>query len=230
MQTMDGETALKYARSRETTSDFDRAARQQIILLAVRSQLMSANTLTNPKKIAELTGIVGDHVRMDLSLTDLQHLLEIVQSIDQSQIVTKVLDNGPTGPLKSISDGGYYLVPKTGNFTEVQRIAHELFTDPNLTKEQAKIEILNGTGEAGTARELQLDLEALGYTIVSIDKTETTSKTVFSDYTGGKVPFTARFLSDRLGVSVTPATRPAGSAADLVLVLGQDYKPVNLAP
>ncbi|MEK7184363.1 MAG: LCP family protein [Patescibacteria group bacterium] len=230
VQEMDGETALKYARSRETTSDFDRAARQQIILLAVRDELMSANTLANPKKIGELIGIVGDHVRMDLSITDLQHLLEIVQTIDQSQVVTKVLDNSATGPLKSISDGGYYLVPKAGNFSEVQRIAHELFTDPNLTKEQAKIEILNGTGEAGSARELQLDLQALGYTIISIDKTDTTPTTVLTDYSGGKVPFTARFLSERLGLPVTATLRPAGTAADLRLVLGQDYKPVNLTP
>ncbi len=230
VQTMDGETALKYARSRETTSDFDRAARQQLILLATRDKLMSANTLTNPQRIGELIGIVGDHVRMDLSLTDLQHLAELVQAIDGSQVVTKVLDNGPTGPLKSISDGGYYLVPKTGNFSEIQRIAHELFTDPNLAKEQAKIEILNGTGSAGAARELELDLEALGYTIAKIDTTETTTTSTLTDYSGGKVPFTARFLSDRLGISATAAARPAGSTIDLRLVLGQDYTPVNLTP
>lgn len=230
VQTMDGETALKYARSRETTSDFDRAARQQLIILAARDKLMSANTLTNPKRIGELIGIVGDHVRMDLTLTDLQRLAELIQAIDGSQVVTKVLDNGPTGPLKSISDGGYYLVPKAGNFSEVQRIAHELFTDPNLVKEKAKIEILNGTGSAGAARELELDLEALGYTIVKIDTTETTAVSTLSDYSGGKVPFTARFLSDRLGIAVTAGKRPADSSADIRLILGQDYKPVNLTP
>jgi LCP family protein required for cell wall assembly len=229
-QTMNGTVALKYARSRETTSDFDRAARQQQILLAVRGKLISANVLANPQKISELSGILGDHVRMDLTLTDLQHLLEIVQNIDQSQIVTKVLDNGPDGPLKSISDNGYYLVPKTGNFKEIQRIAHELFTDPNLTKEQAKIEILNGTGEAGKAQELKLDLEALGYKIVSIDKTDTATTTTLADYTGGKVPFTARFLADRLHAKLSVATRPAGTTADLRLILGTDYQPVNLTP
>lgn len=229
-QTMNGLLALKYARSRETTSDFDRAARQQLILLAVRSKLISANTLANPQKISELTSILGDHVKMDLSLTDLQHLMEIVKDVDQNQIATKVLDNGPDGPLKSLSDNGYYLVPKTGNFKEIQRIAHELFADPNLTKEQAKIEILNGTGEAGKAQELRLDLEALGYKIISIDKTDKIATTTLYDYSGGKAPFTARFLTDRLHAKLTTATRPVGSTADLRLVLGDDYQPVNLTP
>lgn len=229
-QTMNGLVALKYARSRETTSDFDRAARQQQILLAVRSKLLQANVLANPQKINELAGILGDHVRMDMSLTDVQHLLEIVQGIDQTQIVSKVLDNGPDGPLKSISDNGYYLVPKSGNFKDIQRIAHELFTDPNLAKEKAKIEILNGTGEAGTAHELELDLEALGYTISSIDTTDKTATTTLYDFTGGTVPFTARFLTDRLHAVLTQRTRPAGTTADLQLILGTDYKPTDLAP
>ena len=229
-QKLNGTTALKYARSRETTSDFDRAARQQQILIAVRDKVLSANVIGNPQKMSELTAILGDHLKMDLSLTDIQHMFEIVKSIDQNQIVTKVLDNSPDGPLKSISDGGYYLIPKTGNFKEVQRIAHELFTDPNLTKEQAKIEILNGTGEAGKAKELQLDLAALGYTIVSIDTTPTTDKTTLSDYTAGKVPFTARFLTDRLHAALITATRHAGTTADLRLVLGTDYQPTDLTP
>ncbi len=138
-QTMNGLTALKYARSRETTSDFDRAARQQLIILAVREKALSANVLANPQKLSELAGILGDHVRMDMTLTDVQHLLEIVKDIDRSQVVSKVLDNSADGPLMSVSENGYYLVPKTGNFKEVQRIAHELFTDPNLVKERAKI-------------------------------------------------------------------------------------------
>ena len=230
VQAMNGRVALKYARSRETTSDFDRAARQQQILLAVRTKLTSANVLANPQKISELSQILGDHVRMDLTLTDLQHLLEIVQGIDQTQIVNKVLDNSPDGPLKSISDGGYYLVPKSGNYTDIQRIAHELFTDPNLTKEQAKIEILNGTGEAGKAHELQLDLQALGYKIVSIDSTTKTNTTILYDYSGGKVPFTTRFLADRLHVSLTTAAKPDGSTVDIRLVLGADYQPPNLTP
>lgn len=224
IQTLNGKTALKYARSRETTSDFDRAARQQQLLLAVREKLTSLGFLTNPAKISETLTILGEHVVTDLSATDMTRLAQIAKDVDTSQTVTKVLDNSADGPLTSISDGGYYLVPKTGNFKEVQRIAHELFTDPYLVKEQARIEILNGTGSTGVARELELDLEALGYTIVSIDTTDAAPTTTLRDFTGGKVPFTSRFLADRVKATVKNETRPADkTTVDLQLILGQDY-------
>lgn len=42
---MNGEQALYYARSRKTTSDFDRARRQQRVLLAIRNRVLDANLL-----------------------------------------------------------------------------------------------------------------------------------------------------------------------------------------
>jgi len=220
----DGETALKYARSRETTSDFDRAARQQQIMLAARDKLLSLGIMTNPVKITELINIVGDHMKTDITATEMKQFAQYAKNIDTSNIVTKILDNSTDGPLKSISDGGYYLVPKAGDFSEVQRIAHELFTDPYLKREQAAIEILNGTGDAGQALQLEQDLQALGYTIASIDKTDVTARTTVTDYSHGAAPFTVKFLSGRLGVSASIATPPSGtSGIDVRIVLGQDY-------
>lgn len=48
---MDGETALKYARSRYTTSDFDRSERQKLVIRAIKDKALSLGVLTNPKKI-----------------------------------------------------------------------------------------------------------------------------------------------------------------------------------
>lgn len=42
---MNGEQALYYARSRKTTDDFDRARRQQRVLVAVRNRVLSANLI-----------------------------------------------------------------------------------------------------------------------------------------------------------------------------------------
>src|SRR6266705_2932054 len=42
-QQFDGERALEYARSRETTSDFDRSRRQQLVMLAIRQRAFSLN-------------------------------------------------------------------------------------------------------------------------------------------------------------------------------------------
>ena len=46
---MDGELALKYARSRKTTSDFDRADRQQDLLYAIKEQALNTTFDDNIK-------------------------------------------------------------------------------------------------------------------------------------------------------------------------------------
>lgn len=231
VQEMSGKTALKYARSRQTTSDFDRAQRQQQILVAFRDEALSANVLTNPKKLTDMLNILGDHIRTDMSVSELQRLFGIVKDVNSGNVISKVLDNDADGPLKSVNEGGYYLVPKAGDFSEVRRIAYELFTDPYLVKENARIEILNATGTVGRAGELELDLKSLGYNIVSIDRTDEQAETVLYDYTDGKMPFTVRFLEERLGAKVTKATRPTDAQdVDLRLVIGSSYKPMELRP
>lgn len=226
VQQMSGETALKYARSRETTSDFDRAARQQEILFAIEQKALSINVLANPQKLTSILDILGEHVRMDLSAQDMQRLFTFVKDLNRDRITNTVLDNSADGPLKTVNDGGYYLVPKTGNYKEIQRIAHSVFTDPYLKKEAAGVEIINATGAAGAAKDLQLDLESRGYTVTDVDTAETTATTTLYDYSNGSAPFTAKLLSERLGVTVTPATRPTDvvEAVKFRVVMGTSYQ------
>jgi LCP family protein required for cell wall assembly len=66
LQHMNGAVALRYSRSRETTSDFDRAARQQQVIAAVRTKALQLSTLTNPVKLASLVDALGSHVKTDL--------------------------------------------------------------------------------------------------------------------------------------------------------------------
>lgn len=40
-QTFNGKTALMYARSRHSTSDFDRSIRQQLLVRALKEKLLS---------------------------------------------------------------------------------------------------------------------------------------------------------------------------------------------
>jgi len=225
-QNLDGKTALKFARSRETTSDFDRAGRQQQVIVAAKDKALSLNILTNPKKLVEMLQIVGDHVRTDMQMWEIEKLVTLIKDVDQSSIVMKVLDNSADGPLTSTNmSGGYYLVPKAGtsNFKQIQRIAHEIFSDPYLSKEKARLEILNATGESGAAKEVQDTLTSYGYNVVKIDKDpKVYSKTIINDYSGGKNPYTLEYLKKRFNADVK--SQPSGTeGVDLSLVLGKDY-------
>lgn len=68
-QKMNGETALKYARSRHSSdngegSDFSRAKRQQKVISALKDKVLSTQTLLNPQKILELMSAVKDNVKL----------------------------------------------------------------------------------------------------------------------------------------------------------------------
>jgi len=81
-QHLNGEVALKYARSRETSSDFDRAARQQKLVDAIRSKLLKTSTLANPKTILNIINIIGDHARTDFTPTEILALTKIIADLN----------------------------------------------------------------------------------------------------------------------------------------------------
>src|SRR6266704_3582324 len=66
-QHMDGDTALKYARTRHQDSDFGRIARQQQVLAAVRTQML--NPLNWPR-IPALTAAASQTIKTDLNPLD----------------------------------------------------------------------------------------------------------------------------------------------------------------
>ncbi|MEA3338070.1 MAG: LCP family protein [Chloroflexota bacterium] len=68
---MDGPQALHYARARKTTSDFDRARRQQRVLLAIRKRVLEGDLIS---RIPALWAALRDTVDTDLAVTDLVKL------------------------------------------------------------------------------------------------------------------------------------------------------------
>ncbi|NCU44688.1 LytR family transcriptional regulator, partial [Candidatus Falkowbacteria bacterium] len=124
-QTMDGELALKYARSRHGVgaegSDFARSKRQQKILEAVKNKLFSTNTLFKPKLIMNVIGDAEEHVATNLQPEELVSVWQLAKDVSQSQIASVTIDNSPTGLLRDVigTDGAYILAPITGDFSQI---------------------------------------------------------------------------------------------------------------
>jgi len=224
---LDGATALKYARSRETTSDFDRARRQQQILIAIKDKALNIGILANPKKITDILKILGDHIRTDMQTKEMEQLMSLLKDFDTSKIVSRVLDNSANGVLANANDlGGYYLVPKAGtnNFSQVQELAHEIFSDPYLQEEAAKIEILNASNNSGVASEVSKMLKSYGYNVVKIgDSDQQKEESVIYDYTNAKKAFTTQFLSNRLSAEVEKQPKKTSSDIDITILIGNNY-------
>jgi LCP family protein required for cell wall assembly len=80
---MNGEQALYYARSRKTTSDFDRSRRQQRVLLAVRNRVLDGNLLP---RVPALWLAMRDVVDTNLGPADIADLAKLGASLGSNDL------------------------------------------------------------------------------------------------------------------------------------------------
>ncbi len=108
---LDGKTALKYARSRHGTGDFDRAKRQQEVILAARDQVVKLDQL--PRLIVngpQILSALGDAVRTDLSFDQAVQLAQIINDIPREAYRTAVIDQTYTQSYTT-DTGAQVLIP-----------------------------------------------------------------------------------------------------------------------
>ncbi len=169
VQVLDGETALKYARSRHGTGDFDRSFRQQLILKAIQDKILTKETLTSLETITDLYNSVNENMNTDLKLRELVTLAGVASG--SPQIVSGQLhdDPGQTGgflynPPAEIF-GTYALLPYDDDIKQVQGYANLIFNHRDIYTQQPHIQILNATSLSGIAGSLAYELNRHGLMI-----------------------------------------------------------------
>ncbi len=127
-QVLDGKTALFYARSRFSTDDFDRARRQQQIMIAVKDKIFSLGILANPLVVNNLFDAVANNVRINVMPWEIPSLIKLAQRADIENIIGKVFDITPEGLLhQTEKDGIYILLPVDGNFNKIRQACQQIF-------------------------------------------------------------------------------------------------------
>ena len=116
-QHFDGVTALKYARSRKSTNDFDRAARQQQIVEAVRQRIEDLNLLENADELIGIFNTVQESVDTDIDL--LSFLTYLKQYRDYSIEQGHVLSTSNYLYSTINVSGAYILLPNKGDYSEI---------------------------------------------------------------------------------------------------------------
>lgn len=132
LQQMDGDTALKYARSRKGTNgentDFARSERQQKVIAAIKNKAISLETIVNPVKIKELYDLYASDVDTNIEFADVQSFYLLSQQIDFDKVISIVLDDRSAAdeggllyaPIDNELYGGrYVLIPKAGDFSQL---------------------------------------------------------------------------------------------------------------
>ncbi|MCX6762195.1 MAG: LCP family protein, partial [Candidatus Moranbacteria bacterium] len=104
LQTIDGDIALKFARTRhDEDGDFGRAYRQQLILESARSKAYSLETILNIPQLSHLLDTLGEHLRTDIRLDELNSFVDLVKKIDTHTTINKVLDAGKSDSVMAVS-------------------------------------------------------------------------------------------------------------------------------
>jgi len=228
MHHMNGKEALRYVRSRKTTSDFDRARRQQEVLVAVKEKILSTETVFNPKRVLEISSILGEHIRTDLQINELKRMYALSKDVSKDNVVSKVIDEKETGLLVGgMSDAGASILrPASGNYRDIREFVQSVFYESYVREESAKISVLNGSGVNGLADRLSKSLKEGSYNVIQVDTAEASQKkTVIYDYSNDKKPYTVEFLAKKLNAEVIKKSET--NSADIVIILGSNYKASN---
>ena len=239
--TLPGEYALAYIRSRSTEGgDFDRAARQQNLIMAVRDRILEFNMLPTlvanaPEIFSDLSGGINTNMTLNQVIKLATSALEvergdITQVIISNEYVT--LGKSPKGLdiLKPIPDkirllrdevfdtGGALGPVAEGDLLEL------------VSQEEARVSVRNGSYQAGLAAETAAWLREQGVNVV--EETDA-AYTVYSQLTiYNSTPYALRYLAETMNVlpaSIYNSYDP-NAAVDIVVILGDDWANNNPMP
>ena len=236
LQRLDGQTALKYARTRATFGgDVDRAGRQQQVIMAVRQQATQLDTLPQLLFNApQLWQSFQDNVSTNLELSEALQLANLVRNLPGENVRNYVLDytyvyNDTT------FDGQQVLVPVR---EKVRALRDEVFAPPAvptpviealptaITIEDARVAVFNGTPTFGLAGETQQYLLRQNVNVTEVGNADSAGYTATQIIDYGSHPGTVQYLVRLMNIpplNVSTGTNPAGDF-DVLVILGSDWK------
>jgi LCP family protein required for cell wall assembly len=227
LQVMDGTTALRYARSRHSGSDFDRSCRQQRVLSALLREVRQRNILDQVSLLPNLVEDIEQNVSTTLPINDmrlLRSLLEMAQSLTPDRVLRLSINPSNVQVLSERGSDIYW------NERDIDILVSRMLAGPTAPPETALVQVQNGAGIHGLATRVTSNLGAQGFTMVeAADAPGTFEHSLIIDYTGR--PETRQRLADTLGImpnyvqpEPTSDSPPAPYNTDIVLVLGMDYQ------
>ena len=236
---LDGADTLAYARARKTEGgDFDRAQRQQQVLMAIRDQVLEVDMV--PTLVARAPALyqeLREGIHTNLSFDQMVALGLLSMRIDVSQVEKGVIAPPEMVLLETHFDGSQVLKPipdriralRDSIFAGTGAIAPSIQGDERTEAavvESARLAIWNGAGVEGLATDTADFLEGQGMTIVDIANADR------HDYDKSRIivhsqnyPYTLSYLTEMLGLSegqILTALNPLPDI-DLAVILGVDW-------
>lgn len=179
---LDGEVALKYARSRHSTSDFDRSLRQQQIINALKNKISEAGFFTSAWKIKDLYGLINKYIDTDL---EIKTIINIALKLkEENQIVSSNLNDTCSYGWADCQKGWFLYVPERSlfwwasvllpewattwnisNYSEIQKFTNVIFNQREIYTENYTVNIFNATKISNLARTIAAGFYKYGFNI-----------------------------------------------------------------
>lgn len=249
---LDGQEALNLARARcdagsgdicygFPNSDFTRTMYQREMVVAILKKATSIGVISNPLKVTSLFSSFANNVQTNLSLQDVLSLDQAVKGINFSSLGSYAYSSSVAGDSNPLlvgyidpASGQDGLIPSAGigNYSGLRAYFLGLTSSNPVAKEDASIEVLNGTNVSGLAKQEQLVLESKDIANVSIgDTLGNYTPTLIVDNSNGKDPNTKSLLESIFtGTLVSSDTGSAEakeaaqySSDSFVVILGQNF-------
>jgi LCP family protein required for cell wall assembly len=242
VQLLPGEWALAYARARYTQGgDFDRARRQQQVILGIRNRVLELNML--PELIAKAPVLyqeLASGVHTNLTLDQMLKLAAMAQQVPEDRIQRGVLDTNYVQFGQS-PDGLSILIPipdkihtlRDQIFVSAGNLGPEAPGTPveQMQAESARLAVLNGSGVSGLAERTANYLKQQGANVAQTgDAGQSYAATRLVDHTGS--PYALKYLAELFKVSPDRIQiQPDFNAGvDVEVILGSDWAQSNPLP
>jgi LCP family protein required for cell wall assembly len=243
VQVLPGDLALAYARARYTKGgDFDRAKRQQQVIMGIRNRMLEQDFLLSllgkaPILYQELSA--GIHT--NLSLDQAVKLAWAASKIPEENIQKGIIGTEQVTLNKS-PEGDDVLKPRP---EQIRLLRDDIFTtsgsvgpaatdgDPKemVNTEQARVSLFNGSNTPGLASRTTDFLQTEGVNVVEpADAPEAYSYTTLISYTGK--PYTMKYLVELMNISPNRIYMryDPSSQVDISVYLGYDWANTNSMP
>ena len=227
MQHMNGAEALVYARSRHGSTDFDRGARQQRVLLSLRQQTDITRILPH---LDQLASALSASFRTDIPRDLFPKLLGLAEKVTSQNVRSYIFTPPFYQTEYTSSPRGYIIVPKVDRIRAAVKDAFS--ADPTVVEkrdaisaEGASVYVLNGDRNAGQASKIADYLEFLGMAASAPSEKPDVSglaTTTIRVYNGAETsaPLTVAALEGAFGVKSDLVTDPTATA-DIVIITGK---------
>ncbi len=205
-QVLSGEQAMQYVRFRnDLESDIGRVRRQQQVLRTILQKLKTPRMVLSAPRLLQA---FMQNTQTNLSAGELIALGLFARHLGAADIHTAT-PPGEVGPTYVF----LYDAP-------LQELVAEMFLGVDTkTLFATTLEVLNGSGVPGLARQTASRLERLGFRIVRVETApQLAQTTTIIDRTGR--PEVARILAELLGQK--PVTYEPGTGADITVVVARD--------